>query len=109
MTDTDPRPAAGEATPVAPPPPPADAPPPRTASPRTSTVAWIISLALAAVVGALLFASGYLVGGAGSGSCTVPNSAFAPFCEAYQKLKSEYVDKLDDKALAEGAILVFFL
>jgi carboxyl-terminal processing protease len=108
MTDTDPRPAAGEATPVAPPPPPADAPPPRTASPRTSTVAWIISLALAAVVGALLFASGYLVGGAGSGSCTVPNSAFAPFCEAYQKLKSEYVDKLDDKALAEGAIQGMF-
>jgi carboxyl-terminal processing protease len=107
MTDTDPRPAGDAAAPVAPPPPPT----PVTAahgSSRTSTAAWIISLALAAVVGALLFASGYLVGGAGSGSCTTPNAAFAPFCEAYQKLKSEYVDKLDDKTLAEGAIQGMF-
>jgi carboxyl-terminal processing protease len=74
----------------------------------SSTAAWIVSLALAAVVGALLFASGFLVGGAGRGSCTTPSGAFAPLCEAYQKLKDEYVDKLDDTALAEGAIQGMF-
>jgi carboxyl-terminal processing protease len=75
---------------------------------RASTAAWIISLALAAVVGALLFASGYLVGGAGRSSCSAPSTAFAPLCEAYEKLKTQYVDKLDDQALAEGAIQGMF-
>lgn len=77
-------------------------------SSRASTAAWIISLALAAVVGALLFASGYLVGGAGRSSCAAPSTAFAPLCEAYEKLKTQYVDKLDDQALAEGAIQGMF-
>jgi carboxyl-terminal processing protease len=75
---------------------------------RASTAAWIISLALAAVVGALLFASGYLVGGAGRSSCSAPSTAFAPLCEAYEKLTTQYVDKLDDQTLAEGAIQGMF-
>lgn len=73
-----------------------------------STAAWVVSLALAAVVGALLFAGGYLAAGSSSGQCAAPNQAFAPLCEAYQKLKGEYVDKLDDTKLAEGAIQGMF-
>ncbi len=83
-------------------------PPPAPAPRRGALAAWIVSLALAAIVGALLFASGFLVGGAGRGSCATPDGAFAPLCEAYQKLKGEYVDKLDDTALAEGAIQGMF-
>jgi carboxyl-terminal processing protease len=72
-------------------------------------VAWIVSLALAALVGALLFVGGYLAArGQGSGSCAAPNAAFEPFCEAYDKLKEQYVDNLDDKKLAEGAIQGMF-
>ncbi len=76
---------------------------------RASSLPWIISLALAAVVGALLFAGGYLAGGAGSGSgCAAPDPAFDPFCEAYGRLQSEYVDELDPDKLAEGAIRGMF-
>lgn len=87
------------------PPPPDPARSPRSVS---SGAAWIVSLALAAVVGALLFAGGYLAAGSGSASCAAPDAAFGPFCEAYQKLKGEYVDKLDDSKLAEGAIQGMF-
>jgi len=77
--------------------------------PRASSLPWIISLALAAVVGALLFAGGYLAGGAGSGSgCAAPDPAFDAFCEAYGRLQSEYVDELDPDKLAEGAIRGMF-
>ncbi len=96
-------------TQMPPSPAPDQVPAPSRTHPTGSTAAWIVSLALAAVVGALLFAGGYLVAGArGSGTCTSPSDSFAPFCEAYQKLKSEYVDKLDDTKLAEGAIQGMF-
>jgi len=79
------------------------APPP--ASPRGGPVPWIISLALAAVVGALLFAGGYLAGGGTGGSdCAAPDESFEAFCEAYDRLQREYVDELDPDKLAEGAI-----
>lgn len=101
-----------DSAPLTPPPAPeAVAPAPQQAPsrlPSSSTAAWIVSLALAAVVGALLFAGGYLAAGSSSESCTAPNQSFAPFCEAYSKLKSEYVDKLDDTKLAEGAIQGMF-
>lgn len=72
---------------------------------RAPIVPWVVSLALAAVVGAVLFLGGYLAGGAGSGSgCAAPNEAFAPFCEAYDQLQADYVDELDPAELAEGAI-----
>jgi carboxyl-terminal processing protease len=73
-------------------------------------VAWIVSIALAAILGALLFAAGFAVGGgaASGGSCAAPTEAFAAFCEAYQRLKGEYVDELDDETLAEGAIQGMF-
>jgi carboxyl-terminal processing protease len=74
-----------------------------------SPLQWVVSLALAAMVGALLFVGGYLAaGGQASGSCAAPNAAFEPFCEAYDKLKEQYVDDLDDEALAEGAIQGMF-
>jgi len=99
-------------TPVTPPPvpttPPA-LPSPPSSSRWSSPIAWAISLALAAMVGTLLFVGGYLAaGGQASGSCAAPNAAFEPLCEAYDKLKAQYVDKLDDKALAEGAIQGMF-
>jgi len=72
-------------------------------------VPWIISLALAAVVGALLFAGGYLAGGGVGGStCAAPDEAFAAFCEAYERVRTEYVDELDPEVLAEGAIRGMF-
>jgi carboxyl-terminal processing protease len=71
-------------------------------------VAWVISLALAAVVGALLFVGGYLAAGASGTGCAAPDEAFAAFCQAYRQLKDEYVDDLDDEALAEGAIQGMF-
>ena len=73
-------------------------------------VAWIVALILSAVVGAMLFLAGFLVAsGTGGGSgCSAPNEAFAPFCEAYSKLKDQYVDRLDDTELAEGAIQGMF-
>ena len=71
---------------------------------------WIISLALAAVVGALLFVGGYLAGGgAGRGAgCAAPDAAFAPFCEAYDQIQREYVDVVGPEKLAEGAIRGMF-
>ena len=103
MTDSAPVPQPSAPDPGTPPPHPAF-----SRLPASSTAAWIVSLALAAVVGALLFAGGYLAAGSSNGSCAVPNTSFAPLCEAYQKLKDEYVDKLDDTKLAEGAIQGMF-
>jgi len=61
------------------------------------------------VLGTLLFVGGYLAAGGGrSTSCAAPAPAFAPFCDVYQKLKTEYVDPLNDTALAEGAIRGMF-
>ncbi len=40
--------------------------PPERARRGSNAVAWVVSLALAAVVGAVLFAGGYLAGGGGS-------------------------------------------
>ena len=75
----------------------------------SSPVAWAVALALAAMVGTLLFIGGYLAAGArGSGSCAAPTEAFVAFCQAYSRLKDEFVDQLDDKALAEGAIQGMF-
>jgi carboxyl-terminal processing protease len=73
------------------------------------SVPWIISLTLAAVVGALLFAGGYLAAGnAGGSGCAAPDEAFAALCEAYDRVQSEYVDELDPDELAEGAIRGMF-
>lgn len=74
-------------------------------------VAWAVSLILSAVVGAMLFLAGFLTAGGTTGraaSCSVPNAAFSAFCEAYDKLKDQYVDQLDDAVLAEGAIQGMF-
>ncbi len=76
---------------------------------RAGSVPWLIALALAAVVGALLFAGGYLAGGSGGGAgCAAPDGGFAAFCEAYDRLQAEYVDDLDSDKLAEGAIRGMF-
>ena len=86
---------------------PTPAPPP--ARSRGGTVPWLISLALAAVLGALLFGGGYLAGGGGGASgCAAPDESFAAFCEAYDRLQREYVDELDSDKLAEGAIRGMF-
>ena len=73
-----------------------------------SPIAWVVALALAAMVGTLLFVGGYLAAGGGSGSCVAPSEAFEPFCDAYGKLTEQYVDQLDDGKLVEGAIRGMF-
>ncbi|MBA3688710.1 MAG: S41 family peptidase [Chloroflexi bacterium] len=85
-------------------------PPERPVVRRSSPVTWVVSLVLASVLGSLLFAGGYLAAGGASrdGSCAAPTEAFAALCEAYDKLKQQYVDKLDDTQLAEGAIRGLF-
>jgi carboxyl-terminal processing protease len=85
-------------------------PPPAPEKPSgAGPVPWILSLALAAVVGAVLFVGGYLAGGGTSASgCAAPGDAFAAFCEAYDRLQAEYVDDLDPDKLAEGAIRGMF-
>lgn len=90
-----------------------DLTPPPEAPPRSSggsaAVPWIISLALAAVVGALLFMGGYLAaGGSGSTDCAAPSEDFAAFCEAYERVQRDYVDEVDPEQLAEGAIRGMF-
>ena len=71
---------------------------------------WVVSLVLASMLGSLLFAGGYLAAGGASrdGTCAAPSDAFAALCEAYDKVKQQYVDKLDDTQLAEGAIRGLF-
>jgi len=85
-------------------------PPPAPEKPSgAGPVPWILSLALAAVVGAVLFVGGYLAGGGTSASgCAAPDEAFGAFCEAYDRLQDEYVDDLDADKLAEGAIRGMF-
>ena len=86
-------------------PPPARAPRPA----RSSALAWVVGLGLAAVVGALLFIGGFLAGGGGTATgCVAPDEAFASFCEAYERLQERYVDELDPEKLAEGAIKGMF-
>ena len=85
-------------------------PPERPVVRGSSPVTWVVSLLLASMLGSLLFAGGYLAAGGASrdGTCAAPTEAFAALCEAYDKLKSQYVDKLDDTQLAEGAIRGLF-
>jgi carboxyl-terminal processing protease len=86
-------------------------PPVQPTTPRgSSPVTWVVSLLLASILGSLLFAGGYLAAGGASraGTCAAPTEAFAAFCEAYDKLKEQFVDKLDDTELAEGAIRGLF-
>ena len=85
-------------------------PPEQQGSHGPRPVSWVVSLVLASMVGALLFGAGYLAAGGAraDGSCSAPTTAFAPLCEAYDKLKHQYVDKLDDTQLAEGAIKGLF-
>ncbi len=108
MTDSTPQRPVPDEPALTPATPPSEAP--VAASPvRTSPLLWVVSLTLAAIVGALLFVGGYLAAGAtGAGSCAAPNDAFVPFCEAYSKLKDRYVDSLDDSKLADGAIRGMF-
>ncbi|HET7520177.1 MAG TPA: S41 family peptidase [Candidatus Limnocylindria bacterium] len=102
MTDTTP-----DTTPPASPEPAGQAPV-ATRSWSSSPLAWVIALVLAALVGTLLFVGGYLAAGSvGSSSC-VASEAFAPLCQAYSRLKDDFVDQLDDDALAGGAIQGMF-
>ena len=92
---------------------PSGAPHPEHDRPRVrggTPVAWVVSLILSAVVGAMLFLGGFLVAGGSGGTsgCSAPSEAFAAFCDAYSKIKDQYVDRLDDTKLAEGAIQGMF-
>jgi carboxyl-terminal processing protease len=67
-------------------------------------------LILAAALGALLFLAGFLAAGgiAGQGGCAAPTEAFIPFCEAYTRITTDYVDDIPDDKLVEGAIRGLF-
>ncbi len=72
---------------------------------RASPLTWVVSLALAALVGAFLFVAGYFAAGSsGAGSCAAPTEEFAAFCEAYERIQEQYVDDPDEADLVEGAI-----
>jgi carboxyl-terminal processing protease len=103
MTDTPPD------QPVPPAPLPTE-PPRRPAPAGRSPVTWVVSLVLAAMLGTLLFVAGYLAAGgsAEAGGCAAPAPAFAALCEAYDKIKTQYVDKVDDTQLVDGAIKGLF-
>ena len=95
--------------------PPSSAPIPTAAplppaAPGGPASRWLVTLVLASMLGTLLFVAGYLAAGASpaNGSCAAPAPAFAALCEAYDALKQQYVDKLDDTQLAEGAIKGLF-
>lgn len=107
MTDSHPMPPSASDPAPAPVP---TTPPVATAVPgRPGPLTWAAGLALAALVGALLFVAGYLAaGGTGASGCAAPNDSFAAFCEAYTRLQREYVDELDSDKLAEGAIKGMF-
>ncbi len=78
---------------------------PRTTSPLT----WAVALALAALVGALLFVAGYMAAGSGgASSCAAPTEEFLAFCEAYDRIQEQFVDDPDEKQLVEGAIQGMF-
>jgi carboxyl-terminal processing protease len=85
-------------------------PPELPGSRGPSTATWIVSLVLASMLGALLFAGGFLAAGGAQreGTCAAPTEAFAALCEAYDKLKEQYVDKLDDEQLVDGALRGLF-
>jgi len=104
--------APSPAEPTSPPPMPTQPPlaPARPDRSGSGPLTWIVGLALAAVVGALLFAAGFLAAGglAGNSGCAAPNESFAPFCKAYDLLKRDFVDDLDSDKLAEGAIKGMF-
>jgi carboxyl-terminal processing protease len=89
-------------------PPPAQAVP--HARPRaTSPLTWAVSLALAALVGALLFVAGYLAAGSGgAASCAAPTEEFEAFCDAYDRIQQQFVDDADEEKLVEGAIQGMF-
>jgi carboxyl-terminal processing protease len=113
MTEPTPDPLPDEAPlapPEAAPAPLPTTPPERPGGRGPSPVSWVISLLLASMVGALLFGAGYLAAGGGHavGSCSAPTAAFQPLCEAYEDLKSQYVDKLDDTQLVDGALRGLF-
>jgi carboxyl-terminal processing protease len=113
MTDQTPPDAPLPADPSAsatPQPAPTPAVVPVTAGRRFSgsPLAWAAALALAALVGTLLFVGGYLAAGASGSSSCVASKAFEPLCQAYARLKSQFVDQLDDSKLASGAIQGMF-
>ncbi len=86
-------------------PPGAPQPRPRSGSPLT----WAVSLALAALVGALLFVAGYMAAGSGGpASCAAPAQEFRAFCQAYQRIQQQFVDDPDEEMLVEGAIQGMF-
>jgi carboxyl-terminal processing protease len=111
MTDRAPDSPAPLDPEPAPPPQLSWGPPPVASAPlrRSSPLTWAVSLALAALVGTLLFVGGYLAAGAsGAGSCAAPAEEFEAFCEAYDRIQQQFVDDPDEEQLVEGAIRGMF-
>ncbi len=83
--------------------------PPELPGGRRVAPGWIVGMLLASLVGTLLFVGGYLAAGSRpGGACAAPSEAFAAFCQAYNLLKEQFVDEVEDEALAGGAIQGMF-
>jgi carboxyl-terminal processing protease len=84
--------------------------PARRTGRRTSLVA-VVGAIVAVLAGSALFVSGFTLGREQSASAGTPSSVedqFAPFWEAYNKIRAEYVGEVDDKRLVEEAIRGLF-
>ena len=84
--------------------------PARRSAPRSSLVA-VVGAIVAVLAGSALFVSGFTLGREQAASAGTPSrleDQFAPFWEAYNKIKAEYVGDVDDKRLVEEAIRGLF-
>lgn len=89
--------------------PPTDELPAAPVSGRSRTPLFAAGFVLASLIGALLFLAGFLAaGGVGQGTCAAPSEAFVPFCEAYERIRTQFVDDVPDETLVDGAIRGMF-
>ena len=88
---------------------PTDELPPAPAPGRSRTPMFAAGFILVSLFGAILFLAGFLAaGGVGQGSCAAPSEAFVPFCEAYDRIQTQFVDDVPDETLVDGAIRGMF-
>lgn len=89
--------------------PPTDELPAAPTPGRSRTPLFAAGFVLASLIGALLFLAGFLAaGGIGQGTCAAASEAFVPFCEAYERIRTQFVDDVPDETLVDGAIRGMF-
>jgi carboxyl-terminal processing protease len=74
---------------------------------RSALPLYIALFVVAVLAGSALFVSGYTLGNeraATPGTSATNQDAFAPFWDAYNKIRSDYVGEVTEKQLVEGAL-----